>query len=133
MCSKESSASIYSDLLKSLGQITVNLCSLRFPHFSFRLCSPWTSASRALPWQEQEGTCLYPLSAALFPHPGLYSSVFTLFFFHLLLLHWKTDTTVIKNKSTKEIKATTIKVERKGIPVNIYQGRVLLQGREQCG
>jgi len=55
------------------------------------------------------------------------------FFFHLLLLHWKTDTTVIKNKSTKEIKATTIKVERKGIPVNIYQGRVLLQGREQCG
>lgn len=85
----------------------------KISHFSFRLWSPWSPAARASLLQEEwEGLgstrCLLPCSLTL--HCAL---LLVHFFLHLLLVHWKSDTTVIKNNSTKEIKATTIKDEKK--------------------
>lgn len=66
------------------------------------------------PYYEESGRDLpAPALCSLVPSPCIFLYRFLHFFFHLLLLHWKSDTTVIKNNSIEEIKATTIKGEKK--------------------
>lgn len=132
--SKGSSASIFPDLLKSLGQISANLHqwkiwikSLRFT-ISRLGCGLRGPLLQEHPYYEKSRWHLpAPTACSLVPSSCIVLYCFHPFSFHLLLLHWKSGTTVIKNNKTKEIKATTIK--EKEIPVNnIYLGRFLLWG-----